>query len=155
MLLIVARLNRRARRMHRDDPTLGLEALHGLDFLVGQRFRDHLIEPELPCHGVGGGPAVARYHDDANPIGAQCADRFDRIRLDGIGNADEPRELAVDGDEEHRLTVAPERVHAGHEWTDIDAEVAHQRFVPERNRLTFDASQDAFARPRLEGGRLD
>src|SRR5205807_6027677 len=66
-------------------PIFNLESLHDLPLLTREHLGDHLIDAEFVADGLGGGPAVAGDHDDADALPVQEGDGLGRRFLDRIG----------------------------------------------------------------------
>ncbi len=87
--------------------------------------------------------------------------RLDGVRcglLDGIGDAEQPGRLAVDGDEHDRLALPAQGLGLRGERLGVHAELRHQCAVAERDLLAVHPAQDTLARLRLEvrcAGELD
>ena len=95
---------------HRDQSTCVLQLFDDFGFLFRQHFRFDPVYPELPGHGVGRCPVVSSQHDH---FYAGFVQRFQGFRcrcLDGIGDTDEPCELAVGRDEHDGLSRQPKFV---------------------------------------------
>ncbi len=135
---------------HGDDVALRLQTSHDLAFLRRQHLGDHLIDAQSPGHRLGGGAVVARQHEDAQTVRVQQADRFGRRSADGIGHAQQPRQTAIDGDEQHRLPFAPQFFGPHRHGLDGHAALGQEACVAQHNRTSLDAARHALTRERLE-----
>ena len=113
---------------HRHDAALGLEPLDHFALLLGQHLGPDVVDPELPRHGLGGRPVVAGEHDDPQALLVKrfiaAGGRF----LDRVGDAEQARRPAVDGDEHHRLALAAELLGPSLELAGIDARARRASF---------------------------
>ena len=91
---------------HRDDPSGLLQFCDHRALLIGQHFRLDVGDAEAARDGVRRGPVVAGQHDDLDAFGRQRLQRVRRRRLHGIGDGEQPGELAVDGDVDDGGAVA-------------------------------------------------
>src|SRR5207244_8255674 len=134
--------------------TFSLEPLHDLPLLTGEHLGEYFIDTEFVADGLGGGPAVAGDHDDADALPVQEGDRLSRRFLDRIGHAEKSGRLAVDREEHHRLTVATQRLRLRHERPEIDGESLEELRVAERYPPPLHHADDALSRQRLEFRRV-
>ena len=110
--------------------------MHAL--VLRQHFGDDLVDPELFRHRLGRHATVAGQHDDPHAFGVQLPDGFGAGRLDGIGDAEPSRELAVHRDKQR----------AG--ASDVHASFLHEGQIPNRDFGTVDTPAGSFAGNRLK-----
>src|SRR6185312_8512302 len=83
-------------------------------------------------------------------LAVQLSDGLYGSRLDGVGNGDDPRKLAVDGNPQRRLPMFCQFVGALAQWLRIDAVTLQKCGIANEYRSTFDNTDDAQAAVRLE-----
>ena len=110
-----------------------LQLRHHRALLIGQHFGLDVGDAELPRDGVGRGPVVAGQHDDLDAFGRQRLQRIRRRRLDRIGDGEQPRQLAVDGDVDHGGAVAAQALALVVQRLRIDAERLQEVRVAEHD----------------------
>ncbi len=96
---------------HRDHPARVAQPLDDGAFPVRQHLGLDLVDAEPAGDGFGGRPVVAGEHDDAHAVRlAAPASACRRRGLDRIGDGDHAGRPAVDGDEDRRRAVLPQRL---------------------------------------------
>ena len=62
---------------------------------LGERLRQHAVDPKLPRHAFRHGGAVARQHHDFDPLRLQAAHGIERFRSDRVGDGEDGADLTV------------------------------------------------------------
>jgi hypothetical protein len=124
-------------------------------FCAGMTSASKASSLELRGHRLRGAAAVARQHDHANAFVAQRLERFLRGGLDRIGDAQESRWPAVDGDEEDRLSFGAQGLRAVSQRGGIGAHFGKKRGAAHHDRAAVHRSGDALSGDAAEvgGGR--
>ncbi len=135
---------------HRHHPALGLEPLHHVALGLGQHLGDHLVDAQLARHRLRRGAAVAREHHHAQALLAQQCERLGRGGLDGIRHAEQPRGTAVHHHEDHRLSLAPQRLGQRGQRSGLHLQRGQERRVAQPHGSPVHAPGDALARERAE-----
>ena len=91
---------------HRHEVAAPLQVGNHVALVGRQDLGSHVVDSKAPRDGLGGGPVVAGEHHQAQALFLQPADGIGRRRPNRIRDGDETSDPAVDGDEEHGLTVA-------------------------------------------------
>ena len=106
--------------------------------------------PRLLRDGVRRGPVVAGQHDDLDALGRQRLQRVRRRCLHRIGNGEQSRELAVDGDVDHGRAVAAQTLALFVQRLRVDAERLQEVRIAEHDGLAVDLAGRALAGRRVE-----
>ena len=139
---------------HRHDPAFALETLHGFSLLIRLHLRHDLVNPELPPHCLGSRAAIPSQHHDADAVFVQATDRLRRRRLDRVGHAEEPGEVAVNRHEHDGLAVRAQRLGRRGERTGIEMQLLEERAVAQGDHPAVHPAGDALPRVRGEVFRL-
>jgi hypothetical protein len=119
-------------------------------FLIREDLGDDLLDAELPRDDACGCLVVARHHHDPHAIAFEQRHGIRRTGLDGIGDAHEPGERAIDRDVHDGLAVGTQVLDAARKRGRIDALALHHRPISERDDAPTDTAAHALTRDRRE-----
>ena len=133
---------------------------------VGQHLGLDLGDAELSRHRHRGGAVVAGQHDDGDAVGLQRCERLRGAFLHRIGDGDDARGLAVDGDEDRGRALAAEPLGLLLKRLRRDVQLAQKPRVAEDDAAALHHADRALAARRIEaahrqkldlalGGRFD
>jgi hypothetical protein len=135
---------------HRDLPALALE-LRDLGRLIGgKHLGDHLVDTKLGGDAFGGRAAVTGEHDRPDAERFERGDRLGGRLARGIGDGDDGRGLAVEGDLDAGAALAGEFVRAGGEAVTGDAFALQQPGVADGEPAAVDGREQSVAGHGLE-----
>ncbi|OIQ80323.1 hypothetical protein GALL_379290 [mine drainage metagenome] len=124
-----------------------------------QHFGQHRIDSKLCRHRASRGPLVAGKQHHFQSQLAQAGNGRPGIRLDGIGNRDQTRQLAIGGEINRRRSLGGKTVGMGLQRGAIDAVLLQQLPGPQQQVVAVHHAQDALSRKRTEtfdlhGGKI-
>src|SRR5687768_6254145 len=135
---------------HRHAATLTLELLHFGLLLLGENFRYYFINADLAADGFCRARVIPRHHNDADAGPMELGNRAHGCILDRIRNDDQARELSIYRGEHYSPAVSSMLVGPVLQGSRIDANIAHQRDIAERNSAALDGARDSLTRNRYE-----
>ena len=119
-------------------------------FCVRQHLGLHLGDAEPPGDGLRRRAVVAGQHDDADSFPRQRLQRGRRRLLDRVGDGEDGRCLAVDREEDGGGAVLAQPLGLAVERGRVDAVLAQEAGIAQRELAALDRAQHALAGRRVE-----